>query len=97
MPLLELPDGRSLRLVPAYRHLGGMVSAAGSVGEAVAGRCATARVATAALRRSLLAQRSIEQYGSVTAAQACVHSRLLYLIGTWPELAAVPLGRWCSE
>ena len=40
VPLLELSDGCSLRFVSAYRHLGGVVSASGSMGEEVAGRCA---------------------------------------------------------
>ena len=55
------------------------------------------RVATAALRRCLLAQRSIDVVARSMGAQACVHSRLLYLTGTWPDLAEVQLGRWCSE
>jgi hypothetical protein len=69
VPLLELSDGRMLRSMAACRHLGGMVSASGSMGEEVAGRCTAARVATAALRRLGLAQRSIEQFAKTTAAQ----------------------------
>ena len=50
-------------------------------------------MATAALRKCLLAQKCIEEAARAVAAQACVHSRLLYLTGTWPDLAEVQLGR----
>ena len=82
VPLLDIGDGRMLRLVPAYKHLGGMVSGSGALGEEVAWRCSSGRVATAALRRRLLAQRSIDEGARSMGAQACVHSRLVYLTGT---------------
>ncbi len=30
-------------------------------------------------------------------AQACIHARLGYLAGTWPDLPEVQLAKWCSE
>ena len=47
VPILDCGDGILLRIVPVYKHLGGMISGSSSMGVEVTARCAAARVACA--------------------------------------------------
>ena len=76
VPLLDCGADVLLRIVPAYRHLGGVLSTSSSMGVEVAARCAAARVACGALQRSCLAKQAIDEAARVHTAVACVHNRL---------------------
>jgi hypothetical protein len=97
VPVLDCGDGIMLRIVPSYKHLGGMISGSASMNVEVTFRCAAARIACGALQRSCLGKQAIDEEARVMTAVACIHTRLGYLAGTWPDLPDVQLARWCSE
>lgn len=59
----------------------------------VAYRDAAGRSASAALRRTIFAHKAIPMQSRIHVAGACVHSRCLYLAGSWPGLAGPALSK----
>jgi len=96
VPVLPF-DGGLLRLVPLYKHLGSMFSGSVALSSETAWCCDSAKTACLALRRACLAKQSLPQDARLLAATACVHGRLSYLVGTWPDLAARELDKWSAE
>ncbi len=71
----------SLRVVPAYRHLGVMVHAGSHVGLEVASRRATVNVGTAALSKPCLRRSALPVESRVHVASLRFHSRYLHFAG----------------
>jgi hypothetical protein len=83
---LLLPGGVELRVVPRYKHVGVMATAARSHAQELAHRCASGNTASAALSRQVFGKRYLPTSVKLQVASACVNSRVLHAAGTWPTL-----------
>ena len=75
-----------MRVVQEYRHLGAVIGPNSWINKEIAARVASAGAASAALAKTCFNKKGIPEHSRRCAAAACVHSRLLFLAGSWPKL-----------
>ena len=75
-----------LRVVARYRHLGGLISASGDLGNEVCQKMALVRQTSRQLKRTFLRDPKVPLQRKGQVIQALVLSRGLHLAGCWPSL-----------
>ncbi len=93
VPALPLPVGGQIRLVNAYKHLGGMLSSRQLWAAEYPNRVKASTAATHALAKSVLTRRKFSVAARHHVATACCHSRLLYHAGLWTNFSKQQFAR----
>ena len=95
-PCLQIADGKWLRVVRGYKHLGAVTNAFLRFGAETAARAHAASQAEARLSRGLLRLSRFSKVVRVNTASA-VSASLLYAAALWPKLSLVQLRKLATR
>ena len=93
---MQLGDGRVLRFVRSYKHLGTMFSPTGALGVEVGARVSSAMEAYRPLARRVFRSALLSQKAKKLVMHACFDSRLLLNAQVWEPLAQGHVARLVS-
>ena len=92
----DLPDQPSLRLVPRYKHLGGLITHGAKMRPEIASRAAQATHAASIYRTKVYQNRLIDLPTRYLVLQTTSLATLHYGAGTWSRLTAQELKLWTT-